>query len=71
MSYYEICPECGGCMYNIDQYGFSGMKCDTCYLIRRPWRWDFIVWKRSHRIDEVTTLVTFLEIKENHKWRSQ
>ena len=41
MSYYEICPECGGRMYNIDKYGFSGMKCDTCYLIKRSWEMGF------------------------------
>ncbi|MDE6852009.1 MAG: hypothetical protein K2J67_05910 [Lachnospiraceae bacterium] len=31
------CPECGGHMFNIDQFGLEGVKCDTCYLIIRPW----------------------------------
>lgn len=31
-----VCPECGGRMYDIDQFGFKGVQCDTCYLIIRP-----------------------------------
>lgn len=31
-----ICPECGGRMYHIGQYDCDGVRCDTCFLIRRP-----------------------------------
>lgn len=31
-----VCPECGGWMEDIDQFGFDGIQCDTCSLVIRP-----------------------------------